>query len=279
MASIIRRLTYFPRITHLARRAGLAPVLRSLYSRWTAPAGILKIRVSDLEISLYAQSPEEVRDLEGTSMSAECPWSERNTLEACLAFLLPGDVIYDIGANYGLYSVALAKKVGEQGQVIAFEPIKRNFERLSANIQLNGVKNIRCFPYALGERAEKGEMYIDEEHPWCSSLLDHRPDGPRTLPVEAVEVVVGDSFRAAHSLPVPRGVKIDVEGFEYSVMRGLQWTLGDKRCAFLACEVHPQYLPAGTTTEDIFRLVTSCGFSRIDRQTRGPEQHILCYKE
>jgi FkbM family methyltransferase len=84
-------------------------------------------------------------------------------VEALLAFLCPGDSVYDVGVIFGLYSIAASKKVGEQGQIIAFEPLSRNFQRLQANIELNGLKNIRCFARALGERAARAEIYINEE--------------------------------------------------------------------------------------------------------------------
>lgn len=278
MANVLRRLTYFPQLTNLARRAGVAPALRSLYYRWATPRGVLKLQVSDVCLSLYARNPEEVRDLKGASMSNDCAWSERHTLETCLAFLAPGDIVYDVGANYGLYSVALGKRVGEQGQIIAFEPLRRNFERLQANIQLNDLKNIRCFPYALGEQADRTEMYVEEERPWRSTLLKGPPSSRQAHAAEVVEVVEGDWFRRTQSLPVPRAVKINVEGFEYSVMRGLRQMLAEARCEFLVCEVHPQLLPAGTAVEDILGLLRSCGFNGIDSHARGPELHIFCYK-
>jgi len=278
MGNMLRRLTYSPQLTNLARKAGLAPAFRSLYYRWAAPHGVLKIQVSNVHFKLRAENPEEVRDLEGASMFNDCSWSERHTLEACLAFLVPGDIVYDVGANYGLYSIALGKRVGERGQVIAFEPLGRNFSRLQANIQLNNLENIRCFPYALGEQAGKTEIYLQEEHPWCATLLKGTPNSREALPVEVVQVMEGDGFRSTQGLPVPRAIKIDVEGFEYSVMRGLRQTLADSRCEFLVCEVHHQFLPSGIGVEDILGLLRSCGFDRIESQTRGFELHIFCYK-
>jgi FkbM family methyltransferase len=277
---MLRRLTYFPQLTNLARRVGLAPAIRSLYHRWAAPGGVLKIQVSGVRFGLYAKIPEELRFLEGSTISKGVVWCERGMLEAFLAFLRLGDIVYDVGANFGLYSIALGKRVGEQGQIIAFEPLSRNFERLQANIQLNDLKNIRFFPKALGEQGAKVEMYIDEERPWRSTLLPKpASDSANSRAIEVVEVVEGDSFRIMHGLPVPCAVKIDVEGFEGSVLRGFRQTLADPRCRLLGCAVHPELLPSGMTDERIVALLRSLGFRRIDAHTQGPEHHLVCYKE
>jgi FkbM family methyltransferase len=254
--------------------------MRSLYHRWAAPGGVLKIRVSGVRFSLYAKIPEELRFLEGSTISEDVVWSERDMLKAFLAFLRLGDIVYDVGANFGLYSIALGKRLGEQGQIIAFEPLSRNFERLQANIQLNDLKNIRCFPKALGEQGAKVEMYIDEERPWRSTLLPKpSDDSAKSRAIEVVEVVEGDSFRVMCGLPVPCAVKIDVEGFEHSVVCGLRQTLADPRCRLLGCAVHPRLLPSGITPGHIVALVQSFGFTRIDAHTERAEQHFVCYKE
>lgn len=277
---LLKRFSYTSPVTDFARWVGLAPALRSLYYRCAAPGGRVKIEVSGVRFNLYAKIPKEVRWLEGSSLAKGTPWSEGRMLEAFLAFLGPGDIVYDVGANFGLYSIASSKKVTEQGEIIAFEPLSRNFQRLQANIQLNGLKNVRCFAKAFGEHAAKAEMYINEERPWQSTLLPKPGIEPiKTGAIEVVEVVEGDSFRLEQGLPMPRAVKIDVEGFEHSVICGLRQTLADPRCRLLGCEVHPGLLPAGIVPEQVVSLVRSLGFTRIDVLTQEGAQHVVCYKE
>jgi FkbM family methyltransferase len=231
-----------------------------------------------IPIMLYAKTGRELLWLEGAVIT-EREWSERRALEAMLSFLNPGDIAYDVGANFGLYSVALAKRVGDRGKTIAFEPRRSTFEFLQANIELNNLKNVRCFQKALGEQAAKLPMYTYPEEPWCSSLVG-RQDKPSggSVGVESVEVVAGDSFRIVHDLPMPRAVKIDVEGYEYSVIRGLRQTLGDPRCQFVGCEIHPHLLPAGITPQHIIDLLRSFGFHRVEISPSGLDQKIDCYK-
>jgi FkbM family methyltransferase len=253
--------------------------MRRAYHHWAAPDNIFRAQVAGIPILLHAKTGRDLIWFEGAVVT-DRDWSEKRALEAMLAFLEPGDVAYDVGANLGLYSVTLAKKVGEQGKVVSFEPRQSTFEMLKANIELNELKNVRCFQKALGEQSAKLPIYTFPDEPWCSSLLKGQDKVLGKTPgVESVEVEVGDAFRKAHDLPMPRAIKIDVEGFEYSVMRGLGETLGDPRCQFVGCEIHPHLLPAGITPQLVMDLLRSYGFNRIELSPSGLDQKIDCYKE
>jgi FkbM family methyltransferase len=252
--------------------------MRKLYHHWAAPDNIFRAQVAGIPIMLHARTGRDLIWFEGAVVT-DRDWSEKRALEAMLAFLNPGDTAYDVGANLGLYSVTLAKRVGEQGKVISFEPRRGTFEMLKANIDLNDLKNVRCFQKALGEQTAKLPIYTFPEEPWCSSLMEGQEKVLGGTPgVEFVEVEVGDSFRKAHDLPIPRAIKIDVEGFEYAVMRGLGETLGDPRCQFVGCEMHPHLLPPGITPQHVMDLLRSYGFNRIELSPCGLDQKIDCYK-
>ena len=276
LRKMLRWLTTLRVVRGFARGTGLTPLMRKVYHCWSAPDGVFRVYVAGVPITLYARTGQELLQLEG-ALVTERVWSERYALETFLAFLNPGDVAYDVGANFGLYSVALANKVGDNGRVVAFEPLGHTFERLQANIRLNKLANVLCFQKALGSKTERLEMFVDEERPWCSSLLRRSGIGSERV-CEVVEVTTGDSMRQAHNLPVPRAVKIDVEGYEYAVIQGLKGTLSDPHCEFVECEVHPQSLPSGTTPAHLINLLRVCGFNRIDIQGRGPEQQVLAYR-
>jgi FkbM family methyltransferase len=262
----------------LVRRLGLAPLMREAYHHWAAPDNIFRAKVAGISIKLHAETGRDLIWFEG-ALGTDREWSEKHAMEAMLAFLNPGDIVYDVGANLGLYSVTLAKRVGAQGQVICFEPRLSTFERLKANIELNELKNVRCFQKALGEQRAKLPIYTFPEEPWLSSLVEGHAKVLGSAPsVESVEVEVGDNFRKAHNLPIPRAIKIDVEGFEYSVMRGLGETLRDPHCQFVGCEMHPHLLPQGITPQHVIELLRSYGFNRIELSACGLDQKIDCYK-
>jgi FkbM family methyltransferase len=278
MRKFLRWLSALAPTRGLVRWLGLTPLMRRAYHRWVAPDNIFRAELAGIPIMLYAKTGRELLWLEAAVTTGR-EWSERHALEAMLSFLNPGNIAYDVGANFGLYSVALAKRVGDVGKIIAFEPRRSTFELLQANIELNNLKNIRCFQKALGEQVAKLPMYTYPEEPWCSSLVERQDKtSGGSAGVESVEVEVGDSFRKAYDLPMPRAIKIDVEGFEYSVMRGLGETLGDPRCQFVGCEMHPHLLPPGITPQHVMDLLRSYGFNRIELSPSGLDQKIDCYK-
>lgn len=77
-----------------------------------------------------------------------CLRSEEITTVVALA--KPGSTTIDVGANIGMYTVALATRIGPAGRVLAFEPVPQTSHRLRANIALNGLENVELFEAAAG---------------------------------------------------------------------------------------------------------------------------------
>jgi FkbM family methyltransferase len=205
--------------------------------------------------------------------------SEQQLLERLVSIVKPGDVVYDVGANMGLHAVFLAQAVGDSGQVIAFEPELHYCERLRGNAALNGVRNIRISTMALGDRACELELLPSEPGKAAPRLADHLPEAGGSHAGPKVQVVEGDRLVETEKLPLPRAVKIDVEGFEYAVLKGLRRTLSNPVCQIVCCEVHPRLLPEGVTQDNIVDFLKSCGYTRFDFLPRPPDQHILAFKD
>jgi hypothetical protein len=85
----------------------------------------------------------------------------------------------------------------------------------------------------------------------------------------------GDRLVAEEHLPLPRAVKIDVEGNEYAVIQGLRHTLAQPVCKMVCCEIHPHLLPASVHAESILELLKSLGFAHIDRQGRERDANFF----
>jgi FkbM family methyltransferase len=201
---------------------------------------------------------------------------EEKLLKPMLCVLRPGDVAYDIGANVGTFTIPLAKYVGQQGQVIAFEPELGAYERLVENIRLNNLTNVRVFCRACGDRDHEAQLFVGGIEGMQSSLL-HAVAALRQ-PSQAVQVVCLDDFRDIEDLPPPRAVKIDVEGNEYAVLKGLSRTLADPACVVMCCEVHPSLFPSGLSVKHIEELLASLGFGHLDPRPRGTEIHLTARK-
>jgi FkbM family methyltransferase len=221
--------------------------------------------------AFVTRTPEQLRAVEAVSMEP--------SLDLIARFLQPGDTVYDVGSNLGVYSILLAKAVGPRGTVIAFEPHHETYEQLLENLRLNGLENVRAFEKALGERAGEEKLFIGEVIANFSLLRGAIAGSKGTdMPFERVQVVRGDEFVEAERLPIPKAVKVDVEGFEYSVLKGFQRTLADPRCEMVCCEIHPKFLPVPLKPTDITNLLMSLGYSRIEGQPTDGPYHLVSYK-
>ena len=271
MFNSLKRLTYRPEVLKPIQKLGLSSVLRRAYFHFAKPSsGILETEIAGVKAQFYARTPEELRILE----SAGGAGGEERVLNALVQFLKPGDVAMDIGANVGLYTVLLARTVGSQGLVIACEPGSRNFEHLDENLKLNGLTNVRLFRKALGDTPGEAKLY-------ASTVIGNSSLGGKngSGAGEDVEVIEGDRLIVTESLPVPRAIKVDVEGFEYAVLRGLERTMRDQACQFVTCEVHPSLLPEGVEPAMILRLLEACGFAHIQSHLRWDKTfHVVAQK-
>jgi len=137
---------------------------------------------------------------------------EADVEEAFLAEIEPGDVVYDVGANIGWFSLLAARKVGPQGAVFAFEPSLGNAFYLRMNVATNGFANVFTVPGAAG--TGDGWARFSEE-----SSLEGRlsADGESLVPLVSL-----DGWPAAVESGPPALLKIDVEGAEVDVLRGME---------------------------------------------------------
>ena len=268
----LREITYHPSVIKMARWLRLRTILRRGYYWWARPAGgILELEIAGVPVQFHVRNPEELRLLE----SAGGAGGEQRVLEVLVEFLQPGDVVYDVGGNVGLFSTVLAKTVGSTGVLVTFEPQAQNFLHLQENLKLNGLSNFRCFRKALGDRSGKATLYASKVI-GNSSLLQH---GMPEAAGETVEVIIGDEFVEAEGVPLPRAVKIDVEGFELAVLQGLRKTLAQPRCELVCCEVHPSLLPQGVAPAAVESLLKEIGFGRIHNFPRWDGTfHLVAYK-
>ncbi len=149
---------------------------------------------------------------------------------AAIALLTrPGDTVFDIGANFGLFTRFLSESVGSEGRVYSFEPTLDMFEVIVNNCQLLGLKNTRVFRIALSDHSGLAEMRIPV---WEDGTLNHyeasleqsissSPTG-RTLQVPVCSL---DDFCSEHQVNRVDFIKCDVEGHELAVLDGARATL------------------------------------------------------
>lgn len=257
----------------MARWLGLRSLLRKGYYWWARPTdGILKLSIAGVPVQFAVHTPEELRVLE----SAGGAGGEERVLELLVSYLKPGDVVFDVGGNVGLYTAVLAKTVGPDGLVVVFEPDRQNYSHLQENLELNGLSNVRCFQKALGDKGGQAKLYSSKVI-GNMSLVHQEGEGGVG---EMVDIAVGDDLIASTGLAVPRVVKVDVEGFEFAVLQGLRKTLLQPKCQLVCCEVHPSMLPPDVKPGAVKTLLEEVGFERIESYPRWDGTfHLAAYKE
>lgn len=125
----------------------------------------------------------------------------------------PGSVLLDIGANMGAHTLWMAKAVGNEGKVYAFEPQRVLFQLLCANMALNNLLNVHCMMQAVGDKIGKITVpKIDYQLYNNFGGISLSPDADG----EEVDLITVDSL----GLSQCDLVKIDVEGMEQLVLQG-----------------------------------------------------------
>ena len=248
--------------------------LQRLASRWyyllTRPKGdVVRLGVGGVDAQFYARTSRELRAMELEILV------EKDSLELLVSTLRPGSVVYEIGANTGLLTVIFANA---GAQVFAFEPMNENFSRLQENLDLNRITSVRSFQKALADWSGEGKLYLPDRNAISLGANFVRPLAGRPQ-YQMVQVVEGDILREAEHLPCPDSVHIDVEGYEYSVILGLQRTLAQPTCHLVCCEVHPGLLPKGVDAGMVLGLLRSLGFGHIDTFARYGAFHLVAHKD
>lgn len=149
--------------------------------------------------------------------------------------LSPGKTFIDVGANFGIYSLAASRLVGEGGRVIAFEPTAQSFAVLRQNIELNRLANVDAFQSAVSDKAGTAWLYYGTDP--VRNSLGQDPcceEGGEMVTVNCLDNVVDQV--SAHRVDV---IKIDAEGAEQLVLRGASSLLTTMRPVIIY-EVNPE---------------------------------------
>lgn len=148
-------------------------------------------------------------------------------------------VVYDVGANVGIFSVLSLSKIGEGGLVCAFEPEETNFQCLKRTKQINNFQNLEIEAMCVGEKS--GIQWFDRRGgAFSGRLTDHvAPDAGNLVPVSVVSL---DDYVFKPGGRAPDLVKIDVEGNELKVVKGMERLLIQRR-PMIVLELHASLDP------------------------------------
>ena len=164
-----------------------------------------------------------------------------------------GDVIVDIGANIGYYALQEARLAGDNGRVYAIEPVPENVELLKKNIELNNYSNIEVFQLAVGAASKTDYIYISNYRNTAAmiktqSYIDKVP----------VQVTTLDKF--LENKPPPNLIRMDVEGYEVEIVKGMTKLLESNKPLKLIVELHPPYYVTKEKRKDFLKTLKESRF-------------------
>lgn len=202
---------------------------------------------------------------------------EPECVRAARRFMPVGGVVIDVGSNIGQYSLLAAKLLGRSGRVIAFEPNPDVLRLLRHHIEINDFDNIEVIPCAVSDVDGESLFYPSplKGNTGMGSLIpgNAAPDSHEKInrldPIR-VETVRLDQVLESRNISRLSFVKVDVEGFELAVLRGLGSYLERRRIRALMVEIWPdKYRHDGYSANAIMDYMESFGYQALEADWRG----------
>ena len=201
---------------------------------------------------------------------------EQNVKEIFYENICPGDIVIDVGANIGDYTLLACTKVGTSGKILSFEPLSETFLTLERNLQLNEFTNCGYFQKAIGEKPSLANLYKNNLS-GTMGHLDSSLNGKNLIKKEKIEVTTIDDVLTSQHIDVVNMIKIDVEGFEHEVLLGCLQSFKENKIKKIMCEVHYKYLESKRkSAETIYDLLREHNFTITQISEPTPNRvHIL----
>lgn len=174
-----------------------------------------------------------------------------------------GNTCIDVGANIGHHAIIMSQAVKEGGIVYAFEPIPFIRTQMEESIVLNNIKNIQIFSEGLSDAEGELNLNINEHNVGASSLVN--PGDGVSLPVQ-LKTLDSYDFKNIDF------IKIDVEGFEYNVLKGAESTIAQCHPKILL-EYSPVYYQkhSPSDSKNILEFLKKYNYTLIDLEDNKKE--------
>ena len=209
--------------------AGLGTALSWPLGRWHGPrmkaemaaraAPLYRLRTPAGSLTFRCGSAEAVK------AAARFVYDEPETVWWVDHLVRPGDCVWDVGANVGLYALYAALRVGAGGAVIAFEPAADNYAALCRNVTLNPMPaSVQCYCAALANDTCAATLHLTSQDAGRAAHVFGRQEDAASREVRPhTQSALGfsaDDFLERFGVRAPDHVKIDVDSIEELILRG-----------------------------------------------------------
>jgi FkbM family methyltransferase len=169
--------------------------------------------------------------------------------------LRTGDIVLDVGANIGYYSVLMSNLVKDNGRVICFEPVAAYRDILLQNIAINGLNNCQVYDFGLSNHETELEISVGE----CSATLHWVNDQPPSKTV-MIKLKILDNIISSLNLEKIDLIKVDIDGHEPAFLEGALATIEKYKPVIILEVSHEHYLDYGITAWEFYTFLKDKGF-------------------
>ena len=241
-SAFIKKHTFLSRI----RKSKIVPITQAIYEflfrLFWRNQNVIEIQGSKMYVNVFDPDPSMRRTFRAYAINKV---HEESTTALFCKIVKEGDVVVDLGANIGYFTLLAAKLVGKKGKVYAFEPEPRNYQYLIRNIQLNGYDNVVALQKAVADKPGKIKLFIcpyDTGHHTIQKydgIQAYRPDfvDEKKEFVEVDQVCLDDFFK--NITTKINVIKMDVEGAEMLALAGMEQLIRENKNLIMLIEFFP----------------------------------------
>ena len=250
---------YAGRTRDFIDRVGLYAPLYGVYQRVLGRMfcdDVLDVEVGGANARVHMKNDAEILSVLHTLRK------EDDMIEDFATSIRSDDVVWDVGANLGVFALLAADRA-PNGHVVAFEPFEPTAHRLEANVELSEPPApVEVVDIALWNETGWTKLGVDRNELGTQTpTLDPRDGQEEIVAIQAI----GDDLVDQGQLPAPDVVKVDVEGAELPVLDGLEQTLNN--CRLVYVEDHSALWGGEDASEELHDRLEGHGFEvDIDRQ-------------
>ena len=184
---------------------------------------------------------------------------EPNQTEIVKKYVRKGDIVIDIGAHVGYYTLLMAQLVGKNGKVYSFEPDPVNFQLLKKSVEINGFENVVLIQKAVSNITDKVKLFLGDDDSAINRIYDAKlGDAKESIDVESI--TIDEYFKENDELI--NFIKIDSEGSEVKIINGMKQFLSRNQELVMMTEFFPFLIKkSGDEPNQYLKSLEKSGFS------------------